>query len=140
MRALSIRSVLVLAVVATPSLAYACPVVDAAARFAESQIADCGQKLKGTPLNGCIGEALSGLSSGVGATPLKDVASQAPGTISTAASQLRSADKGGAISALNRARSIMSGLAAQSSQASRVAYNRINQVFSRAISTINSKG
>lgn len=140
MRANLICRLMLLPMVMAPTLANACPIVDAAARFAEGQISDCGQKLKGAALNSCVGEALSGLSSGVGASPLRDVSSQAPGPIATAASQLRAADKGGAISALNRARSVISGLAAQSSQASRDAYNRINQVFSRAISTINSKG
>lgn len=140
MRAGRMLSLAALCASLAPAAAYACPVIDAAARFAEGQMATCAETLKGTALNSCVGDALSGFSVGVKATPLKDVAARAPGPIEIVANQVRAADKNGAASALNRARSIVSGLAAQSGQESRVAYNRINQVFARAIGVINAKG
>jgi hypothetical protein len=140
MRAKYLPPIFAVVLIVAPTLAKACAVVDGAAYFAESQMASCAEQLKGSALNACVGSALSGFSSGVQASPLKDVAARAPGAIATAANQVTAADKAGAVSALNRARSVISALAAQSGRESQFAYNRINQVFARAIGVINAKG
>lgn len=110
------------------------------AGFAESAISDCGARLKGPELIRCVGDALSGLAGGLTRGDIPEKAPQAAPAVRTAAGQLKAAKaKPAALSVLNKARSIISGLAAKSSGEGQQVYNRVNRVFSRAISVINSK-
>jgi hypothetical protein len=112
-----------------------------AKKFAERAITDCGAERKGAELIRCVGDALSGLAGGLTRGDIPEKAPQAAPAVRTAAGQLKSAKaKPAALSVLNRARSVISGLAAKSSGEGQQVYNRVNRVFSRAISVISRKG
>jgi hypothetical protein len=128
------------ALLVSSSLALACGSdVAQVARPAEGGISNCAKQFSGKPLIDCVANQLDGFGS-----DLVKAAREAPlasPAVKAAAAQLRAApNKAAAISVLNRARSIMQGLAAKSSGDTQVMYTRINRAYARALSAINKKG
>jgi hypothetical protein len=114
--------------------------VSRVARPAELGIDDCAKQYSGKPLIDCVAGQLDGFGSDlVRASSQK--APQASPAVKAAAAQLRAApNKAAAISVLNRARSVMQGLAAKSSGDTQLMYTRINRAYARALSAVNKKG
>jgi hypothetical protein len=108
---------------------------------AEVKFRSCG-RLSGQQAVDCVAAALVSFSADVGSCgDIPRVAPQAAPIIATAANEVSGATtKQTAVSVLNRVRSVLSGLAAQSSGEARDVYSRINRAFQTAISVINSRG
>jgi hypothetical protein len=108
---------------------------------AEVKFRSC-RRLSGQQTVSCVAAAAVSFSFDVaGCGSIIRVAPQAAQVITTAANELSGATtKQAAVSVLNRVRSVLSGLAAQSSGEARNIYSRINRAFETAISVINSRG
>jgi hypothetical protein len=90
----------------------------------------------------CVADAVSTFAVDLGSCGyISAAAPQAAPAVAEAAKQISGATtKQAALSVLNRVRSVLGALAAQSSGEARSVYSRINRAFSTAISVINSKG
>lgn len=140
MRAKVILAVMAISVWSTSATA-AIDITRVEASGAESSINACAAQYQGKPLIECVGSSLDALSSGLGKGNISSVAPRAASVTATVAGQVKQAvNKAVAASVLNRASSIVSGLAAQSTGEAQQVYSRIGQVYARAISVINSKG
>jgi hypothetical protein len=109
---------------------------------AEAKFASCGRQFRGQEAVNCVSTAVGAFAADVGSCGyIAAVAPRAGPTVAAAANEIRGAKtKQAAISVLNRVRSVLGGLAAQSSGEARSVYSRINRAFQTAISVINSKG
>jgi len=108
---------------------------------AEAKLIACGQFRERQAIN-CVATAVRSFAADTGGCSfIAAAAPQATPTVAAAAKELGSTTtKEAAISVLNRARSVLRSLAAQSSGEARRVYSRINRTFDTAISVINSKG
>lgn len=109
---------------------------------AESMIASCGRQFRGQQVVNCVSTAVVSFAADVGSCGyIGGVAPRAAPALASVANQISAATtKHAAISVLNRVRSVLNGLAAQSSGEARSVYTRINRALDAAISVINSKG
>jgi hypothetical protein len=95
-------------------------------------LAECEKTLTGPQINTCVANRIDG----VGAK-LPDSATILPQTVA----EVRAApNKAAAVSVLNRARSVVQGLAAKSSGFAKEGYGLMNQIYARSIDVINRKG
>lgn len=108
---------------------------------AEAKFRDCARFGGGQAVT-CVANAVSTFAVDLGSCGyIAAVAPQAAPAVTEAAKQISGATtKQAALSVLNRVRSVLGGLAAQSSGEARSVYSRINRAFNTAISVINSKG
>jgi hypothetical protein len=108
---------------------------------AEAKFKSCG-RLSGPQAVSCVATAVSSFAADVSSCSyIGPVAPQAGPVVLSAANDISGArTKQAAASVLNRVRSVLSTLAAQSSGEARSVYSRINRAFQTAIGVINSKG
>ncbi len=137
-------AIVVFALVAFVGMAHAGAAVTArAAYWAEKGIKDCGDEFAGQTanLNRCISDQLERLSSAMRPSNVNALAPRAIPTVNSAASKLRrQKSKAGALAVLNQARRILRGLTAKSSGEAREVYDRLQRVFTVAITVVKSKG
>jgi hypothetical protein len=108
---------------------------------AELKLIACGQFRERQAVN-CVATAIRSFAADCGGCSfIAAVAPRAAPTITAAAKDLSNATtKEAAVSVVNRARSILRGLAATTSGEARRVYSRINRTFDTALSILNSKG
>jgi len=135
------------ATIGVVAMLYSCGVANAAidvtrqeAAAAENLISQCAAQQGKSAIN-CVAGALDGLANGLQKADIPQKAPSASSATAQAASGLRgAAAKPAALGVLNRARSILSGLAAKSSGEAAQVYSRVSSVMSRALGVINRKG
>ena len=138
-------ALVIFALMAVAGIAYAGAVVTGtAAYWAERGINDCGDKFAGQSanLNRCISDELQKMTSTIrGRSDVNSLAPQAIPTVNSSASKLRrQKSKRGALAVLNQARRILRDLTAKSSGEARQVYDRLQRVFTVAITVVTSKG
>lgn len=108
---------------------------------AEGRISSCGSQSGEQQIVACIGSAMRAFAADVrSCRDIAAVAPQAAPAVTAAANEFAGATtKQAALSVLNRAQSVLRGLAAQSSGEARSVYNRINQAFQTAVGVLGSK-
>ncbi len=107
---------------------------------AEYAFRDCGKKPAKDVVD-CIARETGNFAGSIGGcTYISSVAPRAPATAGTAARAIAGAKtKEAALAILNRASSVLRGLAAKSSGETRDVYNRVDRAFQTAISVLRSK-
>jgi hypothetical protein len=95
-------------------------------------LAKCEQTQSGPQVNVCVAGAIDGAG-------FKLVES-GPVVPQTVADVRAAPNKAAAVSVLNRARSVVQGLAAKTSGFAQESYGRMGQIYARAIDVINRKG
>ncbi len=112
----------------------------ARASKAEYAFRDCGKKPPKDVVD-CIARETGNFAGSIGGcTYISSVAPSAPATAGTAARAIAGAKtKEAALAILNRASSVLRGLAAKSSGETRDVYNRVDRAFQTAISVLRSK-
>ena len=98
----------------------------------------CEAQFQGKALYNCLGGVFGNFADQL-ATANASAAAE-PAARSTASGLRAATTKPAALSVLNRARSVVAGLASRSSGETQRNFNLINSVFSRAIAAINKKG
>lgn len=108
---------------------------------AEAKLANCSRQFRDQQVINCVSSAVRTFATDVSSCGyIAAVAPAAAPTVVAAANEFGSTTtKQAAISVLNRASSVLRGLAAQSSGEARSVYSRIDRAFQTAISVINSK-
>jgi hypothetical protein len=111
-----------------------------ASQTMESGVEACAAKLQGKAFIDCVANELNKYSGRLGQKGAEKLVPQAaPNAAQTAASVRGNATTAAASSVLNRAASIMNGLAASSEKEVKRGYSRIEQAYNRAATIVGSK-
>ena len=140
--AMALAFTLVLAMLPLHALA-STAVANAASSRAERGFNRCGSQFAGqsAKLNNCISRELRKMSKKMEFSDIDKVAPRAIPAVRAAASGMRRAKtKRAAIAVLNRARSVLRGLAAKNSGDARKVYNRTQRAFAVALAVVKAKG
>ena len=98
----------------------------------------CSAQFEGKPLRDCVAGAFEKFAGALAGS--NSVKSASPVARTTASGLRGAASRAAAVSVLQRAQSVINGLAAQSSGSARENYTIVNRAFSLALSVINGKG